>query len=106
MYELIDRYGPLPLPVENLLEVMKLRRRLVELRAESLDYNGKELVVALSETSRVDLDTLLGLVQADPARFRVTPDHRFKWACGALVGPEVLKAAAELLERLTGGGTT
>ncbi|NTU59729.1 MAG: transcription-repair coupling factor, partial [Deltaproteobacteria bacterium] len=99
-YELIDRYGPLPLPVENLLEVMKVRRQLVDLRAESLDFNGKELVVGLTETTAADLDVVLALVQSDPGAFRITPDHRLRWACGALQGPEIPRAARDLLNQL------
>ncbi|HSH71168.1 MAG TPA: transcription-repair coupling factor [Deferrisomatales bacterium] len=99
-YELIDRYGPLPLFVENLLEVMKIRRRLVELWALGLDYTGKGLVVSLSEESRVDPERILTLVQSAPAAYRLTPDHRLLWQCGALEGQEILPAAADLLKRL------
>ncbi|MEW6486666.1 MAG: transcription-repair coupling factor [Thermodesulfobacteriota bacterium] len=100
-YELIDRYGPVPLPVENLLEVMKIRRRLVDLRAVSCDYTGKDLVLAFGESPRVDPDRVLALVQGEPERFRVTPDNRILWKTGPLEATQVLAAARELLNRLS-----
>ncbi len=99
-YELIDRYGPVPLPVENLLEVMKIRRLLLGLRAVSLDYTGKDLVVGFGEDPRLDPERVLALVQADPAHVRITPDNRVIWATGALEPTQVLAAARELLNRL------
>ncbi|MBI5018489.1 MAG: transcription-repair coupling factor [Deltaproteobacteria bacterium] len=99
-YELIDRYGPLPLPAEHLLEVMKIRRRLVGLRALGLDYNGKELVLSFDENPGVDPAVILELLRNEPARCRITPDHRVKWQTGALEIPEVLRAVTDLLNRL------
>ncbi|GAB4271002.1 MAG: transcription-repair coupling factor [Deferrisomatales bacterium] len=103
-YELIDRYGPIPGPVEALLEVMKIRRRLVDLRAVSLDYTGKELVVGFGENPRVDPETVLALVASDAGRYRLTPDHRVIWGTGPLDGEQVLAHARELLNRLAGCG--
>jgi transcription-repair coupling factor (superfamily II helicase) len=99
-YELIDRYGPPPLPAEYLLEVMKIRRRLVGMRAFGLDYNGKELVVSFDENPGMDPGILLTLVQTEPDRYRITPDHRFKWRTDALEGPDILRAVTDLLNRL------
>jgi transcription-repair coupling factor (superfamily II helicase) len=99
-YEVIDRYGPLPPQVENLLAVMKIRRLLVDLRAEGLDYNGRDLIVSFSETSAVDPERIVALVQAEPQRSRLTPDHRFKRSVGALEPAEILQAARHLLQEL------
>lgn len=99
-YELIDRYGPVPLPVENLLEVMKIRRLLLDLRATGLDYTGRDLVLSFGDEPRMDPARVLALVQEAPASFRVTPDNRVLWGVGGLEGPEVLSAARELLNRL------
>lgn len=99
-YELIDRYGPVPLPVENLLEVMKIRRLLLDLRATGLDYTGRDLVVSFGEEPRVDPARVLALVRTEPGRCRVTPDNRILWGGGALESSQVLAAARELLNRL------
>ncbi len=99
-YELIDRYGPVPPPVEHLLAVMKIRRRLRALRATSFDFTGRELVLAFGDNPRVDPGRVLALVQGDPKHYRVTPDQRLLWAPGPVTGAEVLERAAELLNRL------
>ncbi|MBI5440437.1 MAG: transcription-repair coupling factor [Deltaproteobacteria bacterium] len=99
-YELVDRYGPLPAEVENLLEVMKVRLLLVGLRAEGLDYNGRDLIVSLSETSAVDPDKIIRLVQDDPTRYRLTPDHRFKSSVGSVETNRVFEAARDVLLKL------
>jgi transcription-repair coupling factor (superfamily II helicase) len=99
-YEFVDRYGPVPPPVENLIEVMKIRRALVALRATAFDYTGRELVLAFDEKPRVDPERVLELLRADPAAYRVTPDNRVIWLTGPLPPDRVLPEAWELLNRL------
>jgi hypothetical protein len=79
---------------------MKIRLLLVGLRAEALDYNGRELVVSLSESSAVDPDRILALVHAEPSRYRLTPDHRFKSAVGGVETNRVFDVAREFLLKL------
>ena len=99
-YEFVDRYGPVPPPVENLIEVMKIRRALVALRATAFDYTGRELVLAFDEKPRVDPERVLELLRADPGAYRVTPDNRVIWVTGPLPPERVLPQAWELLNRL------
>ncbi len=99
-YEIIDRFGPLPAPVEHLLEVMKIRCRLVEMRAVALDYTGRSLVLAFDTSPRVDPDRILTLVQEDPSAYRLTPDHRLVWRVQAETPEQVLARARALLNRL------
>ncbi|GAB4255607.1 transcription-repair coupling factor [Deferrisoma sp.] len=99
-YEIIDRFGPVPLAVENLLEIMKLRLGLLSLRATSLDYTGANLVVAFGESPAVDPERVLALVQQDPQAYRVTPDQRVVYRVGEVTGPAVIAHAAEFLRRL------
>ncbi len=99
-YEIIDRFGPIPPPVESLLEVMKIRHRLVDLRATALDYTGTNLVISFDEGTRVDPARVLEIVQAEPDRYRLTPDNRLAWRVGPLDPPEILRRAWALLNRL------
>ncbi|WP_025321433.1 transcription-repair coupling factor [Deferrisoma camini] len=99
-YEIVDRFGPVPLPVDHLLEIMKLRLGLLALRAVSLDYTGANLVVAFDERPAVDPDRIVGLVQQDPRAYRITPDNRVVHAVGHVSGPAVIAKAREFLERL------
>ncbi len=99
-YELVDRFGPVPAVVDNLLEVMKIRRRLVAMRATAYDYTGRDLVLSFDERPGVDPGAVLAVVQSDPARFRVTPDHRVLWTVGELHPAAILSHARDLLNRL------
>ncbi len=99
-YEIIDRFGPVPPQVESLLEVMKIRHRLVHLRATALDYTGANLVISFDESTRVDPARVLEIVQAEPDRHRLTPDNRLVWRVGPLEPPEILQRAWALLNRL------
>ncbi len=100
VYELTDRFGPVPDPVKNLLEVMKLRLRLMALRATGLDYNGRDLVVAFDDAPVVDPERIVALVSNEPARFRLTPDHRLRFGVGELESAALLEQASALLSML------
>jgi transcription-repair coupling factor (superfamily II helicase) len=99
-YELIDRFGPLPQPVESLLEVMKIRRVLVDFGAIGLDYTGREIALTFDEKPRIDPAAVLALIERDPTRYRITPDHRLICSTGALEENEILPRVRELLNLL------
>ncbi|TAL15554.1 transcription-repair coupling factor [bacterium] len=100
-YEFIDRFGPLPKPVENLLEVMKLRHHLIMLRILALDYTGEELVLSFGEDPGVDTARIVELAGKEPNLFRLTPDSRLKWKIGkGREAGEIFSLARELLDRL------
>lgn len=99
-YELIDRFGPIPPPVENLLELMKVRLHMMRLRASELVYTGKELVLAFDAEPAVSPEQVVALLAAEPGRCRLTPDQRLKWQTGPLAENHVFAAARDLLSRL------
>jgi transcription-repair coupling factor (superfamily II helicase) len=101
-YELVDRFGPVPEPVTNLMEVMKIRLELLKLRAVGLDYAGEELILSFDETPLVDPVKIVALAQAEPKLCRLTPDRRIKWRIGRLEDRAVLQAARDLLSRVAG----
>ncbi len=74
--EILDRFGPLPAPAENLLEVIRLKILARRLGARALDVANGELVVTLSERARVDPERLVSLLTQAGLGLRVTPDHR------------------------------
>ena len=76
--ELRDRFGPIPPEVENLVEVLRLRRRMQKLGIKDLAFDGKELVLIFAERTRVQPDRLVRLVAKEPKRYKLTPDQKFK----------------------------
>jgi transcription-repair coupling factor (superfamily II helicase) len=71
--ELQDRFGVLPLPVENLLLVASLKPILRGCLVTSLGYNGKEIVFAFHPEAETSLEKILALVQIRGDEVRFTP---------------------------------
>ena len=78
--ELIDRFGPLPLPAENLLAAMRLRALASRMGAESVYTQSNEIVVKLASGlsfSRGQRATRLPPeVQIGPTQLRYRPKSR------------------------------
>jgi transcription-repair coupling factor (superfamily II helicase) len=100
VYELTDRFGPVPPPVTNLLEVMKLRLKLMSIRGIGLNYSGERLVLSFDDAPGVDPEKVIALVTSMPGKVSVTPDNRVRWKVGKLEGEAILAAAHELLSKL------
>ncbi len=95
--ELRDRYGEIPPPARLLLEIMKLRTLLKQLRVEGLEYDGQRLVLAFHPQTPVPPEKILGLLQQDPARFSFSPDYRLTVKVGRLGDEERLALAKKAL---------
>ncbi len=51
--ELVDRFGPLPVPVENLLYVVRIRQLASETMVESIFTENKEIVLQFNSVKRL-----------------------------------------------------
>jgi transcription-repair coupling factor (superfamily II helicase) len=98
--ELLDRYGPLPDDADNLLRVIRIKVLARRLGVTAVDVAGRELVLAVSGTGRIDAGRLVGLVSDPASGIRVTPDHRIFAPVPREGGAEVADAARNLLLRL------
>ena len=76
--EIIDRFGPFPAEVVNLLEVMSIRLLLKKLRITRLDVVPEGLVVTFSEDTAVDPAKVIRLVKTLPKKFRFLTDRKLK----------------------------
>jgi transcription-repair coupling factor (superfamily II helicase) len=97
--ELRDRFGDLPAPAGLLLEVMKLRVLMKQLRIEQAEYDGHQLVLAFPPTTRVTPEQIMALL-ARPERYRFSPDYRLVVKLGRMPAEEVLAAAKKELRAL------
>jgi transcription-repair coupling factor (superfamily II helicase) len=73
--ELRDRFGPLPKEADALMEKVHLKVLCKDLGIERLDVGTKGIVFAFSEKTRVHPERITSLMQQQPQRFRLTPDH-------------------------------
>ncbi|NOQ47420.1 MAG: transcription-repair coupling factor, partial [Desulfobulbaceae bacterium] len=80
--ELVDRYGSLPPEASTLFQMIGLKYRLRQLGISKLEQGPEALIFSFIETSPVDPQTILSLINQKPAKkqktkpIRLTPDHR------------------------------
>jgi transcription-repair coupling factor (superfamily II helicase) len=96
--EMEDRFGPAPARALSLFQVMELRRHLKAARVTRLRRQGGRLVLRFHETSGIDPDRLLGLVQDKSFKgFRVLPDHEASFPVSRIDLEGVTEAVVDVL---------
>jgi transcription-repair coupling factor (superfamily II helicase) len=74
--ELRDRYGSLPVEVENLIQVIALKLRLKHLKISKLDQGKDVFAFTFLESTPVTPDKVLSLIKMSKGRIRLTPDGK------------------------------
>ncbi len=101
--EVADRYGRLPMPVENLFLYARVRREAERLGVVSIDRAGASLAIKLGEKARVEPDRLLEfLAENRSANFSPTGVLKVRLDAGVeeLLADRVFAALGEILGRL------
>ncbi|HIJ56798.1 MAG TPA: transcription-repair coupling factor [Deltaproteobacteria bacterium] len=73
--ELADRFGPLPVETKNLLLKIMLRVLSKKCGARRLDMADGHLRLELSASHQINPNGVVELIQSDPNRYALTPDH-------------------------------
>jgi transcription-repair coupling factor (superfamily II helicase) len=97
---LIDRYGNLPTEARHLTEVVRVRLAARTLGAQSLERQGKTLLVTWSDPKRVDPARVVELVRASDGELRLLPDNRLRLHLPDKSPKVVLDSAKSLLQSL------
>jgi transcription-repair coupling factor (superfamily II helicase) len=74
--ELIDRFGPLPAEVENLLQIIAIKRLCREAGIERVEAGPKGAVVGLHQNRFANPAGLVALIQKHAGTLRLRPDHK------------------------------
>ncbi|MBR0675822.1 transcription-repair coupling factor [Roseomonas alkaliterrae] len=74
--ELVDRFGPLPPEVENLLAVVAVKRLCREAGVEKLDAGPKGIVLSFRGNRFANPAGLVAWVQARKDQVKLRPDHK------------------------------
>lgn len=74
--ELIDRFGPLPDEVENLLQVITIKQFCRRAGIDKLDAGPKGAVISFHNDSFAQPAELIRFIQEEPGRISLRPDHR------------------------------
>ncbi len=74
--ELIDRFGPLPPEVENLLQIVAIKRLCRAAGVSKIDAGDKGAVVSFHNDRVENLEGLLAFVQSQAGRVKLRPDQK------------------------------
>ncbi|HVC53622.1 MAG TPA: transcription-repair coupling factor [Stellaceae bacterium] len=74
--ELIDRFGPLPPEVENLLQIIAIKRWCREAGVERVEAGPKGAVIGLRNNRFANPAGLVDLIQQHSGTLRLRPDHK------------------------------
>jgi transcription-repair coupling factor (superfamily II helicase) len=74
--ELIDRFGPLPPEVENLLRIVAIKRLCREAGVEKVEAGPKGAVVSFHKNNFAKPEKLIALIGRERKRFSVRPDQK------------------------------
>ncbi|MGD0229098.1 MAG: transcription-repair coupling factor [Syntrophorhabdales bacterium] len=74
--ELKDRYGPIPGPLVNLLEVIGLKILLTRMKIKRLECSGRQIIVHVTERTPLDMKKLLRMVKEGRERIKLLADGR------------------------------
>jgi transcription-repair coupling factor (superfamily II helicase) len=74
--ELIDRFGSLPGEVENLLQIIAIKRYCREAGIEKAEAGPKGAVITLRNNRFANPAGLVDLIQKHPGAMRLRPDHK------------------------------
>ncbi len=77
--ELIDRFGPLPTAVENLLRIVAIKRLCRAAGVEKLEAGPKGATVSFRDDAIADPAGLVRLIEKEAGRARLRPDHKLVW---------------------------
>jgi transcription-repair coupling factor (superfamily II helicase) len=74
--EMIDRFGPLPKEVKNLLNVIELKQLCKKLNINKLDSGPKAVVVGFHNNQLINQDKLLPHIMSLPNKYKIRPDQK------------------------------
>ena len=99
--ELIDRFGPLPEEVENLLEVIAIKRLCRQAGVEKIDAGPKGATLAFRNNTPPNLDRLIGFIQQRPDAIKLRPKDQTLVYMEDWEGPQTrLKGVHRLMAEL------
>jgi len=74
--ELKDRYGIIPEPLKNLLEIISLKCLLTRAKIRRLEHSAKQIIVHVTDYTPINMKRILKLVKEDQDKIKLLPDGK------------------------------
>ena len=104
--EMIDRFGTLPTPAQNLFAVHQIRIRAESLGIEKMDINVNGGLIEFSPDTPVDAMTIIKLMQSKPDVYRMQGGQRLKITAQLQEHTDRIEFIVQLLQLLSGQDAT
>jgi len=98
--ELIDRFGPLPGEVDNLLEIIAIKRLCKQAGVEKVDAGPKGTTIAFRNNTFANPAKLIELIQKEAGTMKVRPDQKLVWMRNLEDAKDRVTAVKRLLAKL------
>jgi transcription-repair coupling factor (superfamily II helicase) len=98
--ELRDRFGPLPEPARVLMDKILLKVICKKIGIQRLDLADQNLMLSFSQDCPLSPEKITSLMQADPQRFRLTPDGVLKVLMPSGQSADPLETTKKILQDL------
>lgn len=99
--EMIDRFGKLPDEVQQLLQIVSIKRLCRLAGVEKIDAGPKGAIVTFRNNTYANPAGLVELISASPKTLKVRPDNKFVLMRDWKDADDRLKGAAHILKRLS-----
>ena len=98
--ELVDRFGQSPRSVQNLRQIVAIKIGLRQMRARRLDAGPSAIVIHLDQSTKLDPQAIMSLVQQSRGKLRVTQDMRIALSLKPDESAAPLKTSRKLIDML------
>ncbi|MCZ4282599.1 transcription-repair coupling factor [Kiloniella laminariae] len=98
--ELIDRFGDIPVEVENLLQVMMIKGLCKECGVEKVDAGPKGAVISFRNDSFANPSALIIFIQEQVGTVKIRPDHKLVYRRAWDDPASRLKGVRSMMEEL------
>lgn len=99
--ELIDRFGLLPEPTRNLMEMTLYKHEATRLGATKIEVHSKGGSIEFSHDHVIDPMFIIGLLQSQPQIYRMEGPNKLKFSLAAETSKDRLALVKLLLEQLS-----
>ncbi|WP_295406372.1 transcription-repair coupling factor [uncultured Thiocystis sp.] len=100
--EMIDRFGLLPEPAKNLLEITELKLRVQPLGIRKIEAGPASGRILFGDAPQIDPANLIRLIQTRPKEFRLDGGDKLKFFREMPDAAQRLRQVNAVLEQLTG----